>query len=114
MKVINLYYPFWKKCISVLTIQMKNARNGMKTIPLSESEFKIYGNRPSAGFGFNLQTRNGIINNDISGSAVARDLFDVLKQDANTAELLKTGHYKFSMGTDFQLKISFTKPIENR
>jgi hypothetical protein len=102
----NLYFPLWRKYLPVLAVQMKNARNGLKTMSMSEAEFVVYGHRPSSGFGFNLEVNKGKVSNDISGSAVARDLFEVLIQNENTKQLLKEDTFKFSMGVVFQLKIT--------
>jgi hypothetical protein len=106
MKEKNLYYPLWQRYLPVIVIQVKNAINGAKQIKMSKAEFEVYGNRLASAYSINLEIENGKVVNNISGSAVARDLYDILKMD-NTCKTLFTEHnYKFSMGKDFILNIS--------
>jgi hypothetical protein len=106
MKEKNLYYPVWQKYLPVITIQMKNAVNGIKEIKMSKSEFEFLGNRKVSDYLINLEINKSKIANNITGSAVARDLFEILSENKICKDLLSERYYKFSMGKDFILRIS--------
>ena len=102
----NLYYHLWKKYLPVFIIQMKNAVNGTKQIKISKTEFEVFGNRTLSDYIFNLEIKNGKVTNNISGTAVARDLFDILNTDKSCKELFAKNSYKISMVKSFILEIS--------
>lgn len=102
----NIYYPLWKRYLPVVMIQMKNAINGMKQISMSKTEFEVYGNRPISNYFINLEIKKGRVYNNISGSAVARDLFDILNAEKSCKELFAKNNYKISMDKSFILEIS--------
>ncbi|MFW5872230.1 MAG: hypothetical protein ACOCUT_03910, partial [bacterium] len=56
-------------------------------------------------YSFNLEYLNGVVSNNIDGTAVARDLAKVLEQSNETREVLKTGHFKINMDRQFCLWI---------
>jgi len=66
---------------------------------MSSREFEKVGIRKS--YSFNLEFLNGALANNISGSAVARDLARVLENDVELKKILNSGYYKFSMGKDY-------------
>lgn len=103
---MNLYYPLWKKKLPIIQVQMKNAVNGTKEIKMDKSEFESYGNRVVSDYFFNIEINNGKVVNNINGTAVARDLFDVLSADINCKKLLTNKYFKFSLGKEFVLRIS--------
>jgi len=74
-----------------------------QSIQLNSEEFRNVGNR--SRYSFNLEFINGIVSNNIGGSAVARDLAKVLEQTPEIMEILKSGHYKFRMDKEFRLWI---------
>ena len=51
---------------------------------------------------------NGKVTNNISGSAVARDLYEALKTDDAIAEILKDKNVKISVGKSFIFSIKTT------
>ena len=106
MKEKNLYYSLWQKYLPVIALQMKNAVKGIKEIKMSRSEFEVYGNRVISDYVINLEINDGKVVNNIEGSAVARDLFDILCTDNACKKMLDHRYYKFSMGKSFILKIS--------
>jgi hypothetical protein len=103
---MNLYYPLWKKYLPVISVQMRNALNAEKEIKMHKSEFEVYGNRVISDYFINLEIKNGKVVNNINGTAVARDLFDILSSDPNCKKLLANNYYKFSLGKEFVLRIS--------
>jgi hypothetical protein len=51
---------------------------------------------------------NGKVTNNISGSAVARDLYEALKSDETIKAMLQDKHVKISVGKSFMLTIKTT------
>jgi len=103
----NIYYPLWQRYLPVITLQMKNAINGgLKEIKMSKIEFEKYGNRKASDYVFNLEIKNGRLNNVISNTAVARDLLDILQSNSLAEELMANNYFKISLGKEFILRIS--------
>ena len=99
----SLYTNIWKNSIpAILEILEDGGPNG--SIELSSFEFSKVGNREN--YSFNLEFDEGSVNNDIGGSAVARDLAAVLLNSSSIRSILKTGYYKFRMDKNYTLWIS--------
>ena len=110
---MNKYYPapgskgkylgLWKSNIpKIIRIIENNSLS--QCIKLSRDEFIKVGERKS--YSFNLEFLYGNVVNNISGSAVARDLASELTRNIIIKTALETGHYKFKMGNDFIFWIS--------
>ncbi|MEO5912064.1 MAG: hypothetical protein ABIP95_14330 [Pelobium sp.] len=102
---VNLYYPLWKRYLPVFAIQLKKAISEEQEINFTRSDFHSLGNRNKSDYGFSLELENGKVKNNISGSAVARDLYDVLMSNDKVKELLQGQHFKLSLGKAYILKI---------
>jgi hypothetical protein len=74
------------------------------SIQLSREDFKKVGNRQS--YSFNLEFSDGIVANDIGGSAVARDLARVIEQNSGIVQKLKGKHLKINLDKGFTLWIT--------
>lgn len=99
------YINLWTKYLPVISLQLKNSKNGVRTIPMNEIEFTSVGDRDNAGYQFNLIIKNGKVTNDISGTAVARDFNKVLNSNPAAKQILKEGTYKLNLNTQFVLTI---------
>lgn len=84
---------------------MRNASKGEQTLQLQKYEFEVSGNRKDSGYTFTLEIVNGLVVNNISGSAVARDLYDILKGSEKVKSMLKETNFKITLGRDYLLKI---------
>jgi hypothetical protein len=109
MTQINLYYPLWKRYLPVFAIQIKKAITEEQEISFTKSDLHSLGNRNKADYSFSLELENGKVKNNISASAVARDLYDVLLSSPKIKELLQDNHFKFSLGKAYVLKITSLK-----
>ena len=96
------YTDLWTKQRTSITDKLVNTTD-KQTIQLNSEDFNNVGNRRN--YSFNLEFINGIVSNNISGSAVARDLAQVLENSKDIKEILKTGHYKINMDRQFCLWI---------
>ena len=74
------------------------------SIQLSQEDFNKVGNRQS--YSFNLKFSDGIVANDIGGSAVARDLARVLEQNVRIIQKLKGTHMKLNLDKGFTLWVT--------
>jgi hypothetical protein len=109
MKDSNIYNLLWQKYRPVIISKMKEALNLPQEYQLSKHEFEAIGDRTNSGYSFNLQIENGVLKNNIDGTAVARDLFEVLKNSATAKELMKDNNFKINLTKDFTLKIQSAK-----
>ncbi|MBK7566191.1 MAG: hypothetical protein IPI31_00035 [Bacteroidetes bacterium] len=105
MKEKNIYIPLWQKYKPVILTMMRKALDTPCEYQLSKYEFEAIGERIKAGYAFKLEFANGRVINNIEGTAVARDLVQVLKASNTANILLKENNYKINMGKDFKIKI---------
>lgn len=96
------YIDLWSKQRSPIKDKLENAST-KQSIQLNPEEFKKVGNR--ASYSFNLEFENGIVVNNVDGTAVARDLAKVLENSNDIKEILKEGHYKINMDRRYCLWI---------
>lgn len=101
----KIYLNLWKKYLPIIRILLKKSLNNNEELQLNRMEFETVGGRDLSGYCFNLEIKNGKVSNDISGTAVARDLYQVLNNDKMLIEFFKERRIKFSMGRSFILKI---------
>lgn len=98
------YINLWTKHRVSIKDKLKSAEI-KQSIQLNYEEFNNVGNRNKSNYSFNLEFENGIVSNNIGGSAVARDLKKVLEASNEIIKILKTGHYKLNMDKGFCLWI---------
>jgi hypothetical protein len=102
---IEKYINLWKKYLPVIRIQLKKSLQKEEKLQLNKIEFEATGDRNLSGYTFNLEIQKGKVTNDISGTAVARDLFKVLIEDVGLKEFLEDKRIKISLRQNFVLKI---------
>lgn len=98
----GIYCDLWTKQRMFIKDKLRNAST-KQSIQLNSHDFNKVGNRKN--YSFNLEFINCIVSNDNSGSAVARDLAQVLESSNEIKGILKTGHYKINMDKQFCLWI---------
>lgn len=96
------YIHLWTKKREAIKCCLVSQIN-RKSIQLNSEEFKIVGNRKN--YIFNLTYINGVISNNISRSAVARDLATVLDKSDEIKTILKNGNFKINMDKNYCLWI---------
>lgn len=105
MKTTNIYIPLWQKYRPVIIVKLRDALNEYQEYQLSKHEFESIGDRTHSGYAFNLEIKNGKVINNIEGTAVARDLYEVLKSSEKAKELMKNNYFKINLSKDFLLTI---------
>jgi hypothetical protein len=99
------YLTTWKRYIPVIRLHLKRSLNEEQQFKLNITDFESAGDRGKSGYTFNIALENGKVTNNISGSAVARDLFEALKGDEAIVAMLRERSIKISVGKSFILSI---------
>jgi hypothetical protein len=102
------YLTTWKRYIPVIRLHLKRSLNEEQQFKLNITDFESAGDRGKSGYTFNITLENGKVTNNISGSAVARDLFEALKDDEAIKAMLQNKSIKISVGKSFMLSIKTT------
>ncbi len=102
------YLQTWKKYLPVIRLHLKRSLTEEQSFKLNITDFESAGDRGKSGYTFNLQMENGKPTNNISGSAVARDLYEALKSDETVKAMLQDKNVKISVGKAFLLNIKTT------
>ncbi|SDS70446.1 hypothetical protein SAMN05216490_1646 [Mucilaginibacter mallensis] len=102
------YLQTWKKYLPVIRLHLKRSFNEDQSFKLNITDFESAGDRGKSGYTFNITMENGKVTNNISGSAVARDLFEALKSDETIKAMLQDKNIKISVGKSFILSIKTT------
>lgn len=101
----NKYAAYWNSKLPELKKGFKMKRFPIE-IRLSKQDFEKLGNRKD--YSFNIQFTGPEVANNLSGSAVARDLTNVILNDTEMRSLLNGGSYKIRMDKDFMLHVTKT------
>ena len=97
------YSNIWRNALPTISeILGSSAPSG--SITLNFEDFALVGNRQS--YSFNLEFCDGTVSNNISGSAVARDLAAVLRSSSKIKSAIQDGVFKFRMDKNFTLLVS--------
>jgi len=99
------YLQTWKKYLPVIRLHLKRSLVDEQSFKLNITDFESAGDRGKSGYTFSLQMENGKVTNNISGSAVARDLFEALKSDETIKAMLADKSIKISVGKTFLFSI---------
>jgi hypothetical protein len=99
------YLTTWKRYLPVIRLHLKKSLTEEQSFKLNIQDFESAGDRGKSGYTFSLAMENGKIANNISGSAVARDLYEALKSDETIKAMLQDKSVKISVGKSFLLTI---------
>ncbi len=97
------YTKIWQNTIPAIS-ELLNSDDPNGCVDLNSRDFALVGNRKS--YSFNLEFDDGSVSNNISGSAVARDLAAVISRSSSVKSFLNNGYYKFNMDKNFTLWVS--------
>lgn len=99
------YLTTWKRYIPVIRLHLKRSLTTEQSFKLNITDFESAGDRGKSGYTFNITIENGKVTNNISGSAVARDLYEALKTDEAIKTMLQDKNIKISVGKSFLFSI---------
>ncbi len=96
------YFDYWKNLLP----EIKNAINANKNnvINLDKSSFEQLGDRKK--YSFKLHLKEGVVANNIGGSAVARDLFKALNSNLELKKELNKKNIVFRLDSTYNLSIN--------
>ena len=97
------YSNIWRNALPTIS-EFLSSSGSSGSIELSSRDFSLAGDRKN--YSFNLEFDDGVVSNNISGSAVARDLAGVLTKSSFIKPVLNNGYFKFQMDKNFNLWIS--------
>ena len=102
------YLTTWRRYLPVIRLHLKRSLTEDQQFKLNITDFESAGDRGKSGYTFSLTMENGKVMNNISGSAVARDLYEALKSDDIIKAMLQDKNIKISVGKSFMLSIKTT------
>ena len=102
------YLQTWKKYLPVIRLHLKRSLTEDQSFKLNITDFESAGDRGKSGYTFNITMDNGKVTNNISGSAVARDLYEALRSDDTIKAMLQDKSIKISVGKSYILSIKTT------
>lgn len=97
------YLNIWQNALPAIS-EILDSSDSSGSITLTSKDFALVGKRKS--YSFNLEFDDGVVSNNISNSAVARDLVAVLTRASIIKTVLNNGYFKFKMDNHFILWIS--------
>ena len=106
------YLLTWKRYLPVIRLHLKKSVAEDQSFKLNITDFESAGDRGKSGYTFSLVMDNGKVTNNISSSAVARDLYEALRSDETIKAMLLEKSIKISVGKSFLLTIKNT-PISS-
>jgi len=95
------YLSIWKKELPFILSAIKESKRSKL---LNAEDFQQNGNREKSGYGFRLEIENGIVPRK-AGSAVARDLKEVLDDSSEFHNIAKGKNILIQMGKGFELNV---------
>ena len=99
------YLTTWKRYLPVIRLHIKKSLNEDQQFKLNIQDFESAGDRGKSGYSFSITLENGRVITNISGSPVARDLYEALKSDEAIKAMLQDKSVKISVGKSFILSI---------
>lgn len=109
------YLPLWTKYRPAIIKMMKMAKEEQQQqdYQLSEHEFTDIGERIISRYAFNIEIKLGKVTNDISKTAVARDLVKAIEGSNFAKKLMEDSSYKINMGKDFNIKVNLISIVKD-
>ena len=113
MKELEIYQAVWKKYLPVIAMKLRQVirNNEASHVGMYQFEFHSTGKKKKVGYQFDLDLNKGRVINDISGSLVAKQLTETMKSDPVVRPLLNSGHFIFSLNSDYILTIQIKNEV---
>ncbi|MCQ2330000.1 MAG: hypothetical protein MJZ93_05545 [Paludibacteraceae bacterium] len=102
-----LYTQIWKNHLSDIIEIIKGGESSF--FQVEQEAFENAGNRPSSGYNFRTEFTNGECTNRPSGSAVGRDLAEVVEMSQEFREACNEKFVVIRMGKNFDLHVEVRK-----
>jgi len=102
------YLQTWKKYLPVIRLHLKRSLNEDQSFKLNITDFESAGDRGKSGYTFSITIENGKVTTSLSGSPVARDLYEALRSDETIKTMFLDKSVKIAVGKTFLLSIKTT------
>lgn len=100
---MGLYTEIWKSVLPGILEVVKNGKSGSYTLKDKEELFKTAGNRKT--YSFRADFEDGICTSNLDGTAVGRDLRDVVTSSAEFRKVCQGKSVTIRMGKNFDFHI---------
>lgn len=109
------FLALWTKYLPVIRILLKKSIVEEQQVTVGKLELQIIDNRKNANYSFNLEINKGKSENTIGSSAIGKDLFAILNQDAIVKSFMSENNITIKMTRSAQLtmKATPTVPVES-
>ncbi len=107
MSEANIYQRVWGKYMPLIVLKLKTAisKNEPQALHVDKYDFENAAIRKNAAYSFSLELKEGRAINNSASTALSRDFLNALNESQAIKDLIKTGHFKFSMGNKFILTL---------
>ncbi|WP_158992697.1 hypothetical protein [Mucilaginibacter sp. L196] len=102
------YLQTWKKYLPVIRLHLKRSLTEDQSFKLNITDFESAGDRGKSGYTFSIIIENGKVTTSLSGSPVARDLYEALRSDETIKTMFLDKSVKIAVGKTFLLSIKTT------
>lgn len=99
----NKYIEFWESYLDDFLDIIKEG--GISNAEIDKEDLIDIGDRALGNYSFRLDMIDGNVTNNISGNAVARDLYHVLSSSKDFVSIAKGKHIVFRLSKAFSLDI---------
>lgn len=107
-----MYTQLWNKYLPIIKILLKRSATSDQSLSMDTTDFERAGINAKSGKKFSLNFANGKSTTLVSATPLAKELVDMLLQDAVIKDLFLKNEYNITMNTKFQLSISCTTPAQ--
>jgi hypothetical protein len=110
-----MFSQTWKKYLPLITLFLKKAAGGEQKVQLNQTDFEraLGGRKLKLSF-TRMEINKGRMNNLIQNTVLAKDLADVLLDDAVTSAILRKRNVRFSFTGGTDLIITDETPVETK
>src|SRR5687767_9117134 len=102
---MKTFTPVWHKYRAAIVRMMVDSIETPQEYKLSAHEFKALKSNQKGGYNFVLQLSKGRPINNIRGSVIAQELFEILQLSRKASELIEDAPYEISLDKQFVLHV---------
>jgi hypothetical protein len=106
------FLALWTKYLPVIRILLKKSMVEEQQVAVGKLELQIIDNRKNANYSFNLDIVKGKNENTIGSTAIGKDLFAVLNQDAAVKSFMSENNISIKMTRGAQLTLKSSPAVE--
>jgi hypothetical protein len=107
-----MYVQVWRKYLPVIKLLLKKSAAGDQVLEMSGIDFTRAAGGKKVKFTFDVQLVNGRLYQVDKQAALVKDLVQILQEDEAAKKLMVQQELQLTMGSNFQLKIKNTTPVQ--